>query len=233
MARRLSSAFSASGIPLVPALRRSGASCGSGFQRPPQNGGSNSTRFSAWCGIAHDRSSRRRLCLSAGSPASFVGLGKTELAGLHGIKHGSLNDGRVVVGDDVPRFSVLQAASGAAYFENRPLADHIHAGVAFVGQNAENGGCTPNPVAAGNIMGVIAVRCLVFSGCRNTAPEKLPRDGSGVHAACGKAENELHNGSSLRVRLHSAIGAFAVAVGTDFALILAALHLGVLGALGF
>ena len=58
-------------------------------------------------------------------------------------------------------------------------------------------------------MGVIAVRCLVFSGCRNTAPEKLPRDGSGVHAACGKAENELHNGSSLRVRLHSAIGTFA------------------------
>ena len=166
-------------------------------------------------------------------PLLFVGLGKTELAGLHGIKHGSLNDGRVVVGDDVPRFSVLQAASGAAYFENRPLADHIHAGVAFVGQNAENGGCTPNPVAAGNIMGVIAVRCLVFSGCRNTAPEKLPRDGSGVHAACGKAENELHNGSSLRVRLHSAIGTFAVAVGTDFALILTALHLGVLGTLGF
>ena len=31
---------------------------------------------------------------------------------------------------------------------------------------------------------------------------------------------------------HFAIGAFAVAVGTDFALILAALHLGVLGTLG-
>ena len=166
-------------------------------------------------------------------PLLFVGLGKAELAGLHGIKHGFLNDGRVMVGDDIPRFSILQAASGAAYFKNSPLADHIHAGVAFVGQNAENGGCTPNPVAAGNIMGVIAVRRLVFSGCRNTAPEKLPRDGSGVHAACGEAENELHNGSGLRVRLHSAIGAFAVAVGTDFALILTALHLGVLGALGF
>ena len=52
-------------------------------------------------------------------PHLFVGLGKAELAGLHGIKHGFLNDGRVMVGDDVPRFSVLQAASGAAYFENR------------------------------------------------------------------------------------------------------------------
>ena len=75
-------------------------------------------------------------------PLLFVGLGKAELAGLHGIKHGFLYDGRVRVRDNVPRFSVLQAASGAAYFENRPLADHIYAGVAFVGQNAENGRCT-------------------------------------------------------------------------------------------
>ena len=82
-------------------------------------------------------------------------------------------------------------------------------------------------------MGVIAVRRLVFSGCRNTAPEKLPRDGSGVHATCGEAENELHNGSGLRVRLHSAIGTFAVAVGTTLALIRTSLHLGVLGTLGF
>ena len=97
-------------------------------------------------------------------PLFLVWLGKAELAGLHGIKHGFLYDGRVMVGDDVPRFSVLQAASGAAYFENRPLADHIHAGVAFVLQNAENGGCTPNPVAAGNIVGMIAVRRFVLAG---------------------------------------------------------------------
>ena len=82
-------------------------------------------------------------------------------------------------------------------------------------------------------MGMIAVGSLIFAGCRNITPEKLPRDGSGVHAACGKAENELHNGCGFRVGFHSAIGAFAVAVGTDFALILAALHLGVLGTLGF
>ena len=53
-----------------------------------------------------------------------------------------------------------------------------------------------------------------------------------VDALGSKLEDELHNGGGLRVRLDSAIGAFAVAVGTDFALILAALHLGVLGALG-
>ena len=166
-------------------------------------------------------------------PLFLVWLGKSELAGLHGIKHGFLYDGRVMVGDDVPRFSVLQAASGAAYFENCPLADHIHAGVAFVLQNAENGGCTPNPVTAGNIVCVIAVRRFVLAGGRNVSTEQLPCDGGGVDALSGKLENELHNGSGLRVRLHSAIGAFAVAVGTDFALILAALHLGVLGALGF
>ena len=165
-------------------------------------------------------------------PLFLVWLGKAELAGLHGIKHGFLYDGRVMVGDDVPRFSVLQAASGAAYFENRPLADHIHAGVAFVLQNAENGGCTPNPVAAGNIVGMIAVRRFVLTGGRDASAEQLPCDGGGVDALGGKLEDELHNGSGLRVRLHSAIGAFAVAVGTDFALILAALHLGVLGALG-
>ena len=166
-------------------------------------------------------------------PLFLAWLGKAELAGLHGIKHGFLYDGRVMVGDDVPRFSVLQAASGAAYFENRPLADHIHAGVAFVLQNAENGGCTPNPVTAGNIVGVIAVRRFILAGSGDVSAEQLPRDGGGVDTLGGKLEDKLHDGSGLRVRLHSAIGAFAVAVGTDFALILAALHLGVLGTLGF
>ena len=32
-------------------------------------------------------------------PFLFVGLRKAELAGLHGIKHGFLDDGRVMVGD--------------------------------------------------------------------------------------------------------------------------------------
>ena len=31
-------------------------------------------------------------------PILFVGLGKTELAGLHGLKHGFLYDGRVMAG---------------------------------------------------------------------------------------------------------------------------------------
>ena len=66
---------------------------------------------------------------------------------------------------------------------------------------------------------------------RDASAEQLPCDGGGVDALGGKLEDELHNGSSLRVRLHSAIGAFAVAVGTDFALILAALHLAYLALL--
>ena len=79
---------------------------------------------------------------------------------------------------------------------------------------------------------MIAVRRFVLAGGRDASAEQLPCDGGGVDALGGKLEDELHNGSGLRVRLHSAIGAFAIAVGTDFALILAALHLGVLGALG-
>ena len=82
-------------------------------------------------------------------------------------------------------------------------------------------------------MGVIAVRRFVLAGSGDVPAEQFPRDGSGVHATCGEAENELYNGCGIRVGFHSAIGAFAVAVGTDFALILAALHLGVLGTLGF
>ena len=56
----------------------------------------------------------------------------------------------------------------------------IHAGVAFVLQNAENGGCTPNPVTAGNIVGVIAVRRFVLAGSGDASAEQLPRDGGDV-----------------------------------------------------
>ena len=80
-------------------------------------------------------------------------------------------------------------------------------------------------------MGVIAPRCFVLAGSGDASAEQLPRDGGGIDTLCGKLEDKLHNGSGLRVRLHSAIGAFAVAIGTDFALILAALHLGVPGTL--
>ena len=81
-------------------------------------------------------------------------------------------------------------------------------------------------------MGVIAVRGFVLAGSGDASAKQLPRDGGGVDALGGKLEDELHNGSGLRVRLHSAIGAFAVAVRTNLALILASLHLGVLCALG-
>ena len=81
-------------------------------------------------------------------------------------------------------------------------------------------------------MGVIAVRRFVLAGSRDASAEQLSCDGGGVNALGGKLEDKLHNGSGLRVRLHSAIGAFALAVGTNLALIFAALHLGVFGTLG-
>ena len=79
---------------------------------------------------------------------------------------------------------------------------------------------------------MIAVRRFILAGGGDASAEQLPRDSGGVDALGGKLEDKLHNSSGLRVRLHSAIGAFAVAVGTNLALVLAALHLGVLGALG-
>ena len=81
-------------------------------------------------------------------------------------------------------------------------------------------------------MGMIASRRFVLAGGGNVPAEQLPRDGGGVDALGGKLEDELHNGSGFRVRLHSAIGAFSVAVRTDFALILTALHFGIFRALG-
>ena len=81
-------------------------------------------------------------------------------------------------------------------------------------------------------MGVVAPCSLVFAGGRNIPAEQFSGDSGAVIALCGKLEDKLHNGSGFRVRLHSAIGAFTVAVRTDFALILTALHLGIFRALG-
>ena len=75
---------------------------------------------------------------------------------------------------------------------------------------------------------MIAVRCFVLIGSGDVSAEQLPCDDRGVDTLGDKVKDKLHDGSGLRVRLHSAIGAFAVAVGTNLALILAALHLGVL-----
>ena len=80
---------------------------------------------------------------------------------------------------------------------------------------------------------MIASRRFVLAGRGDASAEQLPCDGGGVDTLGGKLEDKLHDGSGLWVRLHSAIGAFAVAVGTNLTLILAALHLGVFGALGF
>ena len=73
---------------------------------------------------------------------------------------------------------------------------------------------------------------LVFAGGRNIPAEQFSGDSGAVIALCGKLEDKLHNGSGFRVRLHSAIVAFTVAIRTDFALILTALHLGIFRAFG-
>ena len=83
-------------------------------------------------------------------------------------------------------------------------------------------------MTAGNIIGVVASCCFVLAGSGDVSAEQLPRDSGGIDALGSKLEDKLHNGSGLRDRLYSTIGAFAVAVGTDFALILTALHLGIL-----
>ena len=65
-----------------------------------------------------------------------------------------------------------------------------------------------------------ALLCTVWR--RDVSAEQLPYGGGGVDALSGKLEDKLYNGSSLRVRRYSAIGAFAVVIGTDFALIFVA-----------
>ena len=74
--------------------------------------------------------------------------------------------------------------------------------------------------------------CFVFSGGRDTLLEQLSGNGCRSNAGCSKLENELYHSSGFRVRFHSAIGAFAIPVRANFALVFAALHFGVLGAFG-
>ena len=81
-------------------------------------------------------------------------------------------------------------------------------------------------------MGVVSAGSFVLSGGRDTTPKQLSGNLRRSHAFCGKTEDQSHHFCGFRVRLHAAIGAFAVAVGTYLALILATLHLGILGALG-
>ena len=81
-------------------------------------------------------------------------------------------------------------------------------------------------------MGMIPMSRLVLARGGDTTPEQLTSDLSCVYTLGGEIEDQAHHLGSLWVRLHAAIGTFAVAVGTYLALILATLHLGILGALG-
>ena len=62
--------------------------------------------------------------------------------------------------------------------------------------------------------------------------KQLPRDVRSVHTVCGKLKDQPHHFRGLRVRLHASVRAFPIPIRTYLALILAALHLGIFGALG-
>ncbi len=79
-------------------------------------------------------------------------------------------------------------------------------------------------------MGVVTLGRLVLPRGGDVPTHQLPCDVRGIDALCGEAEDQLHNLCRLRVRLHASVHTLAVAVGTDFALIFPALHLGVLRA---
>ena len=79
---------------------------------------------------------------------------------------------------------------------------------------------------------LLPMRCFVFSGGRYASLKEFPGNGCRSNSGCGKLENELYHSSGFRVRFHSAIGAFAIPVRANFALVFAALHFGVLGAFG-
>ena len=79
---------------------------------------------------------------------------------------------------------------------------------------------------------MIAALRLVLAGSGNSALTQLLGYSGGGHAGGREVKYQLHDRRGFIVRLHATIGALAVAVGTDFALILAALHLCVFGAFG-
>ena len=81
-------------------------------------------------------------------------------------------------------------------------------------------------------MVLLPVSCFVFSGGRDASLKQFPGNGCRSNAGCSKLENELYHSSGFRVRFHSAIGAFAIPVRANFALVFAPLHFGVLGAFG-
>ena len=165
-------------------------------------------------------------------PLFLVRLGIARLIGLGQLKRVLIHNGRVVIGNDIPFAPILHAAVCATHLQHGAFADHIGADIPLVLQHPQDGRAVPNPMCPGNIVCMVAMRGLVLTRGRDTAPVKLPCDLCGVYAIGRELKDQPHHFGGLRVRLHAAIGAFAVAVGTYLALILATLHLGILGALG-
>ena len=137
-----------------------------------------------------------------------------------------------MVGNNEPFVPVLLAASCAAHFNDCTTPDYIGADIAFVLQDTENRRTAPASTGAGDIVVLLPMRCFVFSGGRYASLKEFPGNGCRSNSGCGKLENELYHSSGFRVRFHSAIGAFAIPVRANFALVFAALHFGVLGAFG-
>lgn len=116
----------------------------------------------------------------------------------------------------MPLLPVFHAAPGTAYFNDSSFADDIGPNIPLVLQNPQNGGAAPYPMSSGNIVGVVAMGRLVLARGRDAPAKQFPGNLGGTGAAGGKFKDELHNGSGIRVRLHSAVSALAVAIGTDF-----------------
>ena len=81
-------------------------------------------------------------------------------------------------------------------------------------------------------MGFLALCNLVFSRGRNSPLVQFFGNAGSVLSFGGKLEDQQNHGGGFGVRLHSAIGTLAVAVGTNRALIFAPLHLGIFCAFG-
>ena len=88
-------------------------------------------------------------------------------------------------------------------------------------------------MGTGNVVGMVPMSGLVLAGSGNPLAGQLRSDTGGAHAPSGESKYTLNHNSGFRVWFQPSVCAFLIAVGADFALILAPLHLGIFGAFGF
>ena len=72
-------------------------------------------------------------------PLLFVRLREPVLSELYLIESFLVDDGRVMVGNDVPFLSVFQSAPVAAHFQDGSFTNDIGTDVAFILQNPKDG----------------------------------------------------------------------------------------------